>query len=333
MLDRLRVTTDIAAAYPEVGTVRSAVAARDWARARSVLDAAPPVGRTTLLWAAAERKQIDEFLLQVLRADPTDTGAAAMLAFHHIETGWRIRGEDYARATAKRKMAGFHAKLHEGEQIVATGLQYGPRDPALWVAGITLARGLEMGLPEAERRYGHLHAIDPQHLPGQSQLLQQLTPKWGGSWERAHGFAREMMLGAPEGSHSAALVADAHIEGWFEARTSRRYLTDKVHAEVMEAANRSVHSPSFSRTPGWIQVMNSFAMALVLVREREAAAALFEALGRHATRFPWIYAPDTDPVSAFRRYRAIANGRRRIGLTAADWTASMLLSDRRRNRR
>ena len=88
-------------------------------------------------------------------------------------------------------------------------------------ARLITARGLRLGLSEARRRYHRLAEIDPYHLPGQWQYLQQLCPKSGGDWARTHAFARETAEAAPPGSFGPVLVAEAHLEHWLEEHTRR----------------------------------------------------------------------------------------------------------------
>ncbi|GAA1897419.1 hypothetical protein [Asanoa iriomotensis] len=75
-------------------------------------------------------------------------------------------------------------------------------DNADWTARLTTARGLEMGQAEARRRYDRLAALDPHHLPGQRQLLQQLCAKWGWSLEDMHAFATEATSRLSDGAHA-----------------------------------------------------------------------------------------------------------------------------------
>ena len=56
MSTRTAVALDPAAAYPEVTALRSALAARDWAACRAVLDAAEPMARTELTVLGGERE-------------------------------------------------------------------------------------------------------------------------------------------------------------------------------------------------------------------------------------------------------------------------------------
>jgi hypothetical protein len=135
-----------------------------------------------------------------------------------------------------------------------------------------------------------------------------MCPKWSGSWEQLHAWAREEMLAAPPGSLSGALVAESHIEHWLdlEGGEQEAYLTDpRVRGELHEAAHRSVWNPQFQRTYLWVQAASDFAMAFSLVNDLPAAASVFSMLGNLASRFPWQYltGPTEDLI---KRRRAVA---------------------------
>jgi hypothetical protein len=305
VIDRWVVHTAPGAAYPEAAVVRTALMAGDWHRCRAMLDNAPPAARTMLMRTLETIGGADVFLGRVLAYDPADTTAAAMLSFHLINTGWHIRTDAGARQVSRRQFAGFHAKLREAEHVLTVALGANAADPALWVAGLTTARGLQHGQADARYRYARLAEIDPHHLPGQNQMLQQLCPKWGGSWEDVHRFGHEAMLAAPAGAPNAVLVVDGHLERWLS--DGRRHLKSAaVRDEIKAAAQRSVLHPAFGRDAGWAQTMNTFAMAFGLIGERDSAAAMFTALGPYASDFPWCY--QGDEVAAFRRGRAAALG-------------------------
>lgn len=283
------VLLDLAAAHPEAAVVRDALAARDWTAARAAVDAAPPVLRSMLIEDGAERDDIEEFLREVIAADPADTAAVAMLGSHLIGLG----GHDW---------------LREAEIVLLDGVARNPADPALWVARLTSARGLALDLAEVDRRYAMLAAIDPHHLPGQNAYLQRLCPKWGGDWDLLHGWCRAAMLAAPPGAVQAGLVVDGHLEHWLGDGRSRIYLSRKpVRIEIYEAARRSIWHPGFRKVPGWVGLASSFAMAFSLLDDRPAAARVFDLLGDLSAKWPWTYLGGPDPAATIVEQRKIAD--------------------------
>jgi hypothetical protein len=310
MPDADPVLLDPAAAYPEVNAVRAALAARDWTGVRAVLDVAPPVGRTMLIRIGADGADLADFLDWVVRRDPGDSAAAAMLGMHLTIVGWNIRSAARAEHVSSAQFEAFHDWLRKAEAVLLDGIARRPGDPALWVARLTSARGLQLGLAETRRRYDRLAAIDPHHLPGQYAFLQRLCPKWGGSWEMVHSWCREAMLAAPPGALQGTLVAEGHIEHWLEAgggEEGRHYLAgEPARTEIYEAAHRSVWHPAFRRGPGWVTAVSNFAMVFGLLDDQRAAASMFAVLGPFGSEDPWNYLNGADPAGEIRRRRAAA---------------------------
>nr|WP_296065513.1 hypothetical protein [uncultured Actinoplanes sp.] len=318
MSDPDAVLLDPAAAYPEVTDLRAGLAARDWAAVRAVLDAAPgPVARTMLLriGAGLDRKNtegLEAFLRHAANSDARDGSAAAMLAFHLIDIGWEVRSGYRAEHVSRSQFATFHEWLRLAETVLREAIARHPHDPALWVARLTSARGLELGPAETRRRYDKLTAVDPHHLPGQIQFLQSLCPKWSGSWELLHPWCREAMLAAPPGAPQGGLVADGHLEHWMEiggGGVGKTYLTT-VRGELHEAAERSVWHPDFGREHGWTYAANYFAMAFSLLDDQPAARRTFELLGNLGQEMPWQYLSG-DVASVILRHRKRALGGKR----------------------
>jgi hypothetical protein len=307
MSDPSDVLLDPAAAYPAVGGLRAAIARRDWAGTRAVLESAPADARCLLIRFGSDENDLEDFLRSVLAADPDDAVAGAMLGFHLIDVGWRIRTGARAKNVSREQFAAFFGWLRRAEQVLIEAAARNPAEPAVWVARLISARGLQLGLAETRRRYDRLRALDPHNISGQGQFLQTLCPKWSGSWEQLHPWAREEMLAAPPGSLSGALVAAAHIEHWADLKGDERkaYLVHPpLRAELLEAAHRSIWHPEFRRVAGWVQQTSTFAMAVSLVGDQQAAAASFSMLGDLGAKFPWQYLGD--PAAAIRERRARA---------------------------
>ena len=302
---------DAAAAYPEMARVQGALRERDWAGLRAIVDAAPdPVARTMLIGHGAETPGIEPFLREVLDRDPDDGAAAAMLGGHLVHAGWEVRTGARAQHVSREQFRVFFDHLRRAERVLIDGAARNPSDVAIWTQRLTSARGLQLGLSEARRRYDRLAAYDPHHLPAQSQLLQSLCPKWSGTWEQVHGFARERMLAAPKGAPNAVLVVTGHLERWLDeggGDDGVRYLASAfARNEIYEAAARSVWDPAFRHGYGWVWVRSSFAMAFSLLGDEAAAAGQFAALGHLASESPWHHLGRPADQITKRRARAYA---------------------------
>lgn len=303
-------TTDPAAAYPEVEPVRTAMEAGDWPAARAQLTGRPADTRTRLIQICAEYAA-PGFLESVVRADPADTTAAAMLAHRIIDEAWTVRTRARAQHVSREQFEKFHEILGSAERLTAETVAHDGSDPAVWTMRLLVARGLEMGQAEARRRYDQVALRDPHHLSAQSQLLQQLCPKWGGTLEAMHDYARGCARSAPEGAHNAVLIAEAHFEHALDlSGGAHKYLNSReVATELREAAERSVLHPSFQRTVGWVYVYHAFAMVFGLMGDRATARPLFEATGNLVSEMPWRYFGD--PIPVFREHRERAMRKRR----------------------
>ncbi|BCJ42420.1 hypothetical protein GCM10010168_08380 [Actinoplanes ianthinogenes] len=287
------VVLNLAAAYPDLGTLRSALGRRDWPACRAVLDAAEPAARTGLIRAGAARDGLEEFLRDVLREDPGDGAAAALLGSHLLHLGWEVRTEAPAEHLTPDQRTAFRHWLTRAEEVLLAGVAHAPADPAIRTALLTSARGLAAGHDEARRRYADLAAIDPHHLPGQRARLQQLCPKWGGSsWTEPHAFARAAMLAVPPGHPHALLVAEAHVEHHLalDYDSGLAYLrSPAVRTDLFEAARRSLGAPDFRRHYGWLEAVNTFAFLFTEMREQAAAAEALRLLGNLGAEDPWRY--------------------------------------------
>ncbi|MFY1669453.1 hypothetical protein ACN27G_05770 [Plantactinospora sp. WMMB334] len=298
------LTVDPAAAYPELGTLRAALGARDWPTVRDGLMAVEPGSRTTLLRLAVDGYSDRHFLEGLAEAEPDEPLTAALLGDLLIRQAWEIRTSKRAQYVSRAQFDQFHEMLRRAERLLIDATARHPDNPTLWTLRLITVRGLELGHSEARRRYDRLAASDPHHVPGQRQLLQQLCPKWGGSFEAVHDFARGAMRAAPEGAHNGVLVVEAHLEHMAEldGAERRRYWTDGgVHTELREAAQRSVLHPAFRRTPGWVLVQNTFAMVFWMIDDHRTAARLLSGLGHLVSAEPWDMLGD--PVAAFEKAR------------------------------
>ncbi|SCL17058.1 hypothetical protein GA0070616_1191 [Micromonospora nigra] len=305
---------DAAAAYPQVGQARAALAARDWPALRALVDAQDPYGRTVLVDEVSDETDIEGFLRKIVAEYPDDPLAATMLGAHLIKAGWRIRTARRAQYVSREQFARFFDHLRQAEQVLIDVTARHPQESAAWTQRITSARGLEVGQAEARRRYDRLAAHTPHHLPAQASLLQQFCPKWSGSWERAHDFARECVDAAPVGGPHAVLVVEAHLEQALDhgdLASARDLLCGaRVRDEIHAAAQRSIWHPDFRHTWGWLMTRSTFALAFCLMGEWQSAAQQFAAMEPfgHTSMFGYF----GDGEKQFQKYRdkAYAKGGR-----------------------
>ncbi|MEV7738668.1 hypothetical protein AB0O75_42530 [Streptomyces sp. NPDC088921] len=236
--------TDPFDAVPELAPLRTAAWDGDWEATQAFFTKIPSTEDVSLaaaLLAGVERTEW--FLEKAAKAQPTDPLPRTLLAERYIHLGWRARGHAPGEDVPWDRAEQFHDWLRKAERLLIDVCAEHPAYVPAWTARLATARGLVLGQSEARRRYDRLAEHHPHHFRAQSHLLQQLCPKWGGSWEAAHGFAQQCASAAPDGSHAGVLVAEAHIEHFteLEGAQAAEYLRNQsVRDELRRAAHASV---------------------------------------------------------------------------------------------
>ncbi|WP_229073899.1 hypothetical protein [Actinoplanes sp. DH11] len=305
------VVFDPAAAYPGIPALRAALDRKDWVAARAVLDTVTPADRTALIRTCGDVRDLEDFLRYVLRGDPRDGAAAALLGFHLTYLGWEIRTAAWAKNVTEEQWAGFREHLRKAELVLIDACAYNPGDPAVWTARLLSARGLSLGIAEIRRRYDRLATAVPHHLPGQVEIGYSLEPKWYGSWDELRTFARDCALAAPPGTPHGLLAVEAFFAQFGAASDDaerQRLLHDpQLRAELYQIAQHSVLHPRFNREYGWVRAVSSYAAYFSMLRDQAAAARMFGLLGNLATADPWA---DTEEAALpkIRQARAWALG-------------------------
>ncbi|WP_324789167.1 hypothetical protein [Streptomyces sp. H51] len=300
--------TDPFDALPELAALRTAAWDGDWAATRAFFAGLDSVEKVTFATGQlADLERTETYLEAAAKALPADPLPRTLLAERYIRIGWRVRSGARAQHVSRDQFDEFHAWLRKAEQLLIEVCAEQPAYAPAWTARLLTARGLELGQSEARRRYERLAEHHPHLFRAQSQLLQQLCPKWGGSWEAAHGFAQECASKTPDGSYAGVLVAEAHIEHWLDldGAKAQEYLRDiAVRDDLRHAAQVSVLHPG--HRPGWHHIggHSTFALAFSLGGHLHDAARHFAALGDTASESFWQYLPDWK--SRFAKYRTAA---------------------------
>ncbi|MFC8011718.1 hypothetical protein [Streptomyces cinereoruber] len=295
---------------PEVLRLKKAAATADWATVREVLEArSEGEGRTELLWAVCDTAGVETWITDVAEAEPGAALPRLLAGLRHVSWGWEARTSARAKDVSREQFEVFHERLRTGERWLYEAAELEPGWASPWYCLQVSGRGLEVGPEVARRRFEATVRRAPHHLGAHQQQLQQVCRKWGGSHEEMHAFARTSALGAPGGTQLGQLVAVAHVEEWLslDSGPDAAYIgRPEVAASLNEAADHSYRHPDFVRRDGWLQVLNSFAMAFSLAGQREAARECFRAGEGRVTEFPWSYLNDSDPVAAYREWRSAA---------------------------
>jgi hypothetical protein len=304
---------EIASAHPEIAWLRQAATAQDWQAIRQYVASLPPgTDRAFIANAVGDVPGVEHSLRQLTAADRDDVLALTLLGTRLVSIGAEIRTAQRAEKVSREQFAAFHDHLRQAEQLLIRATALDPSFDVAWAERLSTAKGLQLGQNEARRRYDRLTAVHPNHFTGQARLLQQLCPKWGGTWDAAHGFAQQCLREAPAGMMNAGLVAEVHIEHWLDLGRGDKgasYLRQPhIHAELVHAADCSVTHPAFQRTHGWVTVQGCFAALFSLIGDLPRAAQHFRALGNLASSYPWSYLGN--PADSYIKHRdaALARG-------------------------
>ncbi|MFZ3499807.1 hypothetical protein ACODT5_42495 [Streptomyces sp. 5.8] len=308
-----RPLLDPTRAIPALAPLRAAALAGDWDSLAAAFEALPDEDdRTLAARVVAETPGSEKFLRLTAERLPRDPLARTLYADRLITMGWQIRTGDEARFVPAGRMQRFHEQLRLAEGLLIAVCAGHPEYALAWYLRLKTARGLELGLSEARRRYDRLTEHHPGHFGGQFQLLQRLCPKWGGTWEAAQGFADACAESARPGSPAAVLGAVVQLERWLEFigmdhDEAEEYVEDPAQRTALtRAAADSVLHPDFdAERHHAIECHSVFAALHSLAGRWDDAAPHFRALGNRMSAFPWEYV-DSDPVAEFARHRKLA---------------------------
>lgn len=288
--------------YPELAPVRAAVDSRDWDAAAAAFAALGPQELSLALELVANESDAEQMLEAAAAAEPGDPLARTLLARRYVSLGWEIRTGTWAVDVVASKAEEFREWLVRAEQVLIDVCVHHPEHVPAWEARLLTARGLELGQSEARRRYDRLAALSPHHYRAQRAYLQQVVPKWGGSWEAAEAFVAECASDAPDGAPSRALLTSLQIERWLglgetpDAATLER-LREIARASVLHAD----HLPG----PDADSVHAELALLFTFAERHDEAAPHFQALGDHPVSAGWDYLDDKAQWYARSRAQAL----------------------------
>jgi len=293
--------------HPQIAALQAVAASGDWAAVMACLEGLSPHDRDFAVRYLADVEGVEGLLEAAVEEDPHDPLLRTLLADRYVHIGWAIRSAHRAEHVSREQFLQLHDWLRRAEQILIEVCAEHPTFALAWEVRLTTAMGLELGHSEARRRYARLRSLDPHRFTAQKALLQQLCPKWRGTWADAHAFATECSESAPVGSPNGAVVALAHIEHWLELDPPQKdtYMKSAVVRDALRrAAARSVRHPEHREDFRSVGAHNAFALAFLLGEHEEDAAVHLRVIGNRASGAPWDYLDD--PVTYFTYFRDAA---------------------------
>ena len=217
--------------------------------------------------------------------DKKEANARVMLIHGLIAHGWR-------KHQAEKNEAAREA-FEEADKLLEAAIAAQPDFIDLLCLRLTTSRALNLAASEHWNRFRGLLAVDAENYRGHLLMLENLSPRWGGSTEAMFRFARARAAQVPEGCAVRALVVNAHFEAYEQLRRETGgkpeayFATRELAYEVEDAWRESVDSPNFHDDSNAEALYNLFAAALFMVDLRELARTALTAMDGHCLEYPW----------------------------------------------
>lgn len=179
-------------------------------------------------------------------------------------------------------------RLRLAEDCLDEVLDRDPKCAEAWHQKIILGRARQLPMEERWRRFNKLIELDPHHLFGHEQMLENLMPKWSGSTEAMFDFARTRAAACPA-THIPVLVAQAHLEHRWSEENEGDYLRRKdIAGEIYAAAHASFWHDDYPVSLLTPVLWNQFAYALTRGRYFREACHIYDSIGDDWVRLhPW----------------------------------------------
>jgi hypothetical protein len=291
--------------FPVVGRADAALRANDWNTFVEVFASANQQERHSMVRRGGSVKGREDFFRSILQAHPGDVLASTMLADRYVTMAWEARGPGNFNSVTPEGYKAFLEYLRTAEQILIGVCAQQPQFTQAWAVRLFTATGLDLGTSEMMRRYERLSSHSPHDLHAQFITLQDLLPKWGGTWGMGHDFVWKCANAAPPGASNACLVVMYYVERLISDDVSRvdEVLREpQVRQEIMAAAQRSVMSSAFTTGTDGVTALSLFALVFSMLEDWPSAKSCFTRLGPFAEDAGWEYF-GKDPATIFREAR------------------------------
>ncbi|MEU7904980.1 hypothetical protein [Actinoplanes sp. NPDC049118] len=267
--------------------LHAALEKRDWETAREILSAADREHFMYYVEVASDVKGLEEWITEPIRAEPGSTLPLLLRGARAVSWAWEARGSGTADTVGQDAWKVWFQRLKLAENCLDEVVDRDPGNAEAWHYLITLARARQLPIDEHWRRFNKLIEIDPSHLFGHEQMLNNLMPKWSGSNEAMFDFARTRAAACP-GTHVPVLIAKAHIEYHWKNGREEYLERDEVADEINAAAYESVWHDDYETSLLTPVLWNDFAYTLTYGRYFKQAWHLYESIEDDWVRqWPW----------------------------------------------
>jgi hypothetical protein len=267
--------------------LRAALLRRDWGTAREILATDDPEHFMEYVSVAAHTEGVQEWIEGPIRDEPDSTLPLLIRGARAVSWAWDARGGGLGDTIPPDVVRVWFARLQLAEDCLAEVVERDPGNAEAWHYLVTLGRARQLPLEERWRRFHRLIEINPAHLYGHTQMLNNLMAKWSGSTEAMFDFARSRAAACP-GTHVPVLIAQAHIEHRWRTGGREWLERDEVAAELHAAAHQSFWHDGYENSLVTPIVWNNFAYTLTYARHFKPAWNIYEAIGEDwVTNQPW----------------------------------------------
>ncbi len=258
-----------------------------------------PSDRSFVAHACADWRTEPVWLHDWLIDKPQSAEAHLIRGIFGVIEAWKIRGVGWV----PKDVDAFWGRLREADADLERAATLSPKDPTPWAWMLWTAKGLQLEMDEAQRRFNEAIARSPGHRAAHTFMLDYLKPKWFGSPEMVEQFVQDTLRRARPGSHMLVVVPEAAFElAHFHRPGEKRPDADAYYSapgivervrranEILFKSDRFQPNMDTPRTRVW------FAYVLWRTGSQDEAAEHLRLIG---TSTPW--GPFPAPVFRFAK--------------------------------
>jgi len=232
-------------------------------------------------------------------AEPANPVARQFRGDFLVAWGWALRGGRRANKTKAEQFAAFFEALEVAREELLGAAALAPSDAGPIVSLLDVARGLQAPRADVDELYAEAQRREAWVPYAARSMVQYLAPKWYGSVEEVLAFARGLRAEAPAGLSAHGVLADAHIEAWYDtARGDGYWKQPGLADEILAAAAASIDG--FEADAPWdMKTRGAFAFCYWKLGLKDRLRAELERVGPNLT-YPWtmLRSPANDLMTA-----------------------------------
>lgn len=221
-------------------------------------------------------------------SDPDNPDLAVVDARRQVEQAWDQRSHNDASQVSQEQFAAFHELLESATQRIQQAVDGSPGDPVPWGLALRHARGTEVDRETFEGYLSALESTDPHHYGARYEAMQFVCAKWFGSHEEMYEFARASVEAAPGEARVQSLLLDAVLEHLGADPSALTQDTERVEEAITRARGFLDANPEAGHHLT-AQTRNVLARVLFNLERHREAYEQMQAIGPHATSYPWRY--------------------------------------------